>query len=246
MKIRNDRAGRGFTLVELLVVVAVIAILIALIFPAVGSATMRARSLQCVNNLRNIGQISIIYSQRKRNGKFPNANGHAPVSWKTAETSLNDIKAIMQELQLPPQIWYCPQIEREGPASMRSTHPESMVYFTPSSTIVRLGYAYVANPTGTKPSAWQPKWVRTPKYYSSMTESPLAPLALDYCSAIRGGSVPENASDVEFWSVFPHDGLTRPRICNVVRMDGSAESVPLKDLYLAFSYYGPADLYWPK
>jgi prepilin-type N-terminal cleavage/methylation domain-containing protein len=75
----RDRMHRGFTLIELLVVISIIAVLMALILPAIQSARSAARRVQCLNNLRNV-TVAVLGNTTKRNNRIPGYGHFFPVA----------------------------------------------------------------------------------------------------------------------------------------------------------------------
>ena len=77
---------KGFTLTEVLVVIAIIGILASMAVPAVMAARLRALNTQCQNNLRNIGTAFAGYQSDKQ--KYPpsifTSSKGEPVNWTYA------------------------------------------------------------------------------------------------------------------------------------------------------------------
>lgn len=72
----SARCGRGaFTLVELLVVIAVIAVLASLLLPALRSAKVSAKRAKCVSNLRQLGLAAQLYWGDNDDQAFRYVNG---------------------------------------------------------------------------------------------------------------------------------------------------------------------------
>jgi prepilin-type N-terminal cleavage/methylation domain-containing protein/prepilin-type processing-associated H-X9-DG protein len=63
---------RAFTLIELLVVIAIIGVLASLLLPTFGRAKARAHNAVCVNNLRQLGIATRLYSE-DNNNRLPSA-----------------------------------------------------------------------------------------------------------------------------------------------------------------------------
>src|SRR5438270_10812508 len=80
---RRLARSRAFTLVEMLVVISIIAVLAALLLPAVNMAREAARKAQCSNNLRNLALAA---------QQFDSAKGYYPASrnfWNDATYKSN-------------------------------------------------------------------------------------------------------------------------------------------------------------
>lgn len=71
-RLARKPAAHGFTLVELLVVIGIIAILIAILMPALGRTRDQARGVQCSSNLRTLMTGALMFAQDHRGHLFGN------------------------------------------------------------------------------------------------------------------------------------------------------------------------------
>ena len=97
--LRPLRKVAGFSLVELMVVVAILSLLTALLLPAIATAQGKAREVTCNSNLRQVGMAVSLYLQ-DNDGAYPYAvdavDAQSPSYWSSYPAFQADIPKLPQ------------------------------------------------------------------------------------------------------------------------------------------------------
>ena len=139
----------GFTLVELLVVIGIIAVLIGILLPALTRARMQAKRVQCASQLRNLGQSIVLYANENK-GKIPqhpsSANWLWDVPFETRDAMVRPPRdGASMHAGGSRQVLYCPSFPEQN--------VDELWNFSPGGNFAVIGYVFL----GWRPDKSDPK-----------------------------------------------------------------------------------------
>jgi competence protein ComGC len=131
MKTSSGRfSNQGFTLVGLIIIVAVLAILAAMLLPALASAKRKSKRINCVNNLKQDGLAFRLW-EGDNGDKYPMAvstNKNGTMEYAEDGNAFRHFQVMSNELSTP-KILVCPADNRNAAASFARLKNQNVSYF---------------------------------------------------------------------------------------------------------------------
>lgn len=218
----NRPAREAFTLIELLVVIAIIAILAAMLLPALASAKERAKRIQCMNNLKEIGIGLTVYAGDNSEVLF--SPRHAGSNYNLH--ALNDDTATeSKEVGLDPtktntaSIWVCPELN-SGMASYNAAASPLPQW--------QIGYQYLGGVTN---------WVNSaPGSPFNHSHSPVKLADSKPYWVLASEDVVYLGDEGKWQPVHIRHGATFPDGGNELMSDGSVSWIKIENMYQVTTY----------
>ena len=139
---KSHRNPRGFTLVELLVVIGIIAVLITILLPALNTAREKAKRAQCANNIRTFLQATTMYANQNK-GKVPMHAGASNWLW---DIQYDTRDWFVEQANISPEMFYCPSYSHMEDGMWTFTGPPS----PGGANFMIAGYFWMARRPGLK------------------------------------------------------------------------------------------------
>ena len=120
----------AFTFIGLLVILAVLAILAAMLLPALARAKARAQRIQCANNLKQVGLAFRTWSL-EHDDQFPMAvstNRHGSLEWVEGGNAFRHFRTLSGELTSP-KVLICPSDTRTAAVDFSNLENRNLSYF---------------------------------------------------------------------------------------------------------------------
>lgn len=192
----NINKGRGFSLIELLVVIGIIIMLMAIILPVLSDARDRSRRIVCMSNLKEIGVATFFYAEDHDDSLPNNLDSDHPYTAYNEIYSFSNGKAkplklacLYVEGLIDPRLFYCP-----------SSNTKYKDYCDPEP------WGTLPQNINMPPLGNGNQWIRTSYYYypqSTKTDSMGFPEVADKITILdhRKSMVTDN---MWTWSEVPH------------------------------------------